>query len=460
MGTQSNIVNPFFDISDNDDCLRFHVFSVPHNPTHSDFSCCAFAQKARKLCWMLKSVGHEVYHYGNALSVDKEHPEKGVFCDEHIDVTTEEMLMEAYPNCKRDLGHVDYTDIENAKAVQDLNSLYTLNTFYSVKSRYKEGDYFCSVVPTIQKELYQRLVGLPVFHIETGVGYMGSYLPYRIFESPAIRSWHYGYFASNFERYNKLDEEAKKSYSFDPNTHIAVYDVPKLDAVVPNSFYVSDFDFRLKKKNYFLYLGRVIAQKGLKQAVEICNRLGVKLVVAGPGDFEAATGMKPGKNIEIVGPVGPEKRRDLLSYALAVFCISDYWEPFGGVNIEAMLSATPPIGSDHGGFIHSIRSGYNGYRLSMNVVEEGEWACRNLDKIDPFNLRDYGLRFSNEQIALRYNDYFQNLTRSIRAEGDLLSVTNPCRDNLDWLDYDREIDWPDGWMLPVDVENGERSDFV
>ena len=447
---KNNIVNPFFDIPDDHKRLTFHVFSVPHNPTHSDFSCCAFAQKARKLCWMLKSVGHTVYHYGNERSIDTEYPERGVISDEHINVTTEEMLMEAYPKCREELGHVDYTNPENPDAIKYMNDQYNLNTAYQVKKRLKPDDYLCYVVPTIQKELYQTLVGLPVHHIESGIGYMGAYLPYRIFESPAIRSWHYGYYASNFDSYSKLSEEEKKGYPYDPNTHIPVYSVPQLDAVIPNSFYVDDFDFRLKKDDYFLYLGRVIAQKGIKKAVEICNRLGAKLVIAGPGDFEEATGMKPGKNIEIVGPVGPEKRRELLSRAKALLCISDYWEPFGGVNIEAMLSGTPPIASDNGGFIQSIRSGHNGYRLGMNQVEQGVWACENLDSIDPFVLRDFGLRFSNEQIALRYNEYFQSLTQVIGHDGNFYKVEKPDRDNLDWLDYDRKIEWVDGWMTPVD----------
>ena len=115
-----------------------------------------------------------------------------------------------------------------------------------------------------------------------------------------------------------------------------------------------------------------------------------------------------------------------------------------------MLSGTPPIASDNGGFIQSIRSGYNGYRLGMNQVEQGVWACENLDSIDPFVLRDFGLRFSNEQIALRYNEYFQSLTQVIGHDGNFYKVEKPDRDNLDWLDYDRKVEWPDGWMTPVD----------
>ena len=443
--------NPFFSPLEKHTPLTFHVFSVPHNPTHAEFSCCAFAQKARKLCWMLKSVGHTVYHYGNELS--------NVFCDEHINVTTEEMLLEAYPECWEQRGHVDYTNPKNPDAIKYMNDQYTLNTAYQVKKRHKPRDFFCYVVSGLQRELYQNLVKLPVQHVESGIGYYTeAYLPYRIFESPEIRSWHYGYFANNFDRYDALNEEQKQGYPFDPNTHIPVYQVPKLDAVIPNSFYVDEFDFRLEKDDYFLYLGRVINQKGVKKAVEICNRLDAKLVVAGPSDFEEATGMKPGKNVEIVGPVAPEERRDLLSRARALLCPTDYWEPFGGVSIEAMLSGTPPIASNNGGFIHSIRSGWNGYRVSMNEVEQGVWACESLDKIDPYVLRDFGLRFSNEQIALRYNEYFQNLTRAIDNNGDLDGVENPNRENLDWVDYDRKVEWLDGWMTPVD--GGEATDAI
>ena len=431
--------------------LTFHVFGVPHNPSHIDFSCCAFAQKARKLCWMLKSLGHKVYYYGNALS--------DVVCDEHIIVTSEQDLMDAYPNFKAELGHVDYADSENAEAAHYVNEKYSLITAYEAKKRHKAGDFFCYVVPTIQRELFQAVAELPVHHIETGVGYMGAYLPYRVFESPGIQAWHYGYYTSNFDSYSKLSEEEKESYHFDRNTHRATYEIPEFDAVIPNSFDVGFFDFRTKKEDYLLYLGRVIAQKGVHKAVKIAERLGKTLIVAGPGDFEKEMGMSVPKHVEIVGPVNPEQRRDWLSKALALICISDYWEPFGGVHIEAMLSGTVPVASNNGGFTHTIRSGWNGYRVGLNQVEQGVWACKNLDRIDPYVLRDFGLRFSNEQIALRYDEYFQSLTSVIQHNGNSMDIENLDRDNLDWLDYDRKIEWPDGWMTPVDLEAENVKDL-
>lgn len=443
------IENPFFSKPSDHKPLTFDIFSVSRTPTHPDFSCDAFAQKTGKLSWMLKSVGHKTRHYGNEMS--------DVVCDEHITVTSKEQLLEAYPDHVESKGHVDFLSNENRDAVRHLDEMYTLNTAYEVRKRCEPGDNFCYVVPTLQHELANKLMDLPVNHVETGVGYMGSYLPYRVFESPGIQAWHYGYWVSNFDRYNKLSEEEKKSYRFSANTHQPTYDPPKLDCVIPNSFYVSDFDFRIKKDNYLLYLGRIIPMKGIVKAVKIAKKLGLKLVVAGPGDFEKELKMKVPKHVEIVGPVGPEKRRGLLSNAMALLCITDYWEPFGGVHIEAMLSGTPPIASDNGGFVHTIRSGWNGYRLNMNQIEQGVWACKNLDKIDPYVLRDFGLRFSNEQIALRYYEYFDSLTKLIQHNGDMLEIENPNRDNLDWLDYDRKIEWPDGWMVPVDDRKGEKD---
>jgi len=441
-------VNPFFEPAPDQEKLRFHVFGVPHTPTHSDFSACAFAQKTRFLCWGLKSVGHEVYHYGNELSVDKENPERGVICDEHISVTTEAQLMEAYPNCREDRGVIDYLNPEYPDNVAYLNEMFSLNTAHEVKKRHQAGDNFCYLIPP--HALYSRVVSLPVHHVEAGIGYLSKpFLPYKIFDSQGIQAWHYGAFASDWDYYDKLSEEGKKDYPYNPNNHIPAHSTPIFDAIIPCPVNVEDYDFRIKKDDYLLYLGRIHKEKGIDVAMKIAERVGKRLIVAGTGDFEKEFGKPPG-HVEVLGPVGVEERRDLISKALSVLTISQYWEPFNIVRIEAMLSGTVPITSDYGGFIDTVRSGYNGYRLNMNQVEEGVWACQNLDKIDPYNLRDFALRFSKEQNALRFNQYFQNLNRVRLHENDLFGIENSDRQDLDWIDFDRKIEWSAEWMQPVD----------
>ncbi|MDE0401690.1 MAG: glycosyltransferase [Candidatus Poribacteria bacterium] len=462
------IVNPFFTPPVDHKKLRFHVLSVPYNPSHEIFSADAFAQKSRKVCWMLKSTGHEVFHYGNELSIDKENPEKGVICDEHISVTTESELMDAYPNCKEERGYVEPFTTDKRRHFTKLNAFRTIQ---GLKNRVKYGDFICYIVPTLQRKIHDEVAMdlQSAYHIEISVGYFIAYLPYKIFESPAIRAAHYGYFSRNLYKYQKnLSDHQKKNYTFTGYTHLHYQNLPKMDAVIPYSFYRHEYDFRVKKDDYLLYLGRIIPRKGVAKAVEIAKRLGKKLVVAGPGDFERDFG-KPSKHVELVGPVGIEARRELLSKASALIALPDYWEPFGAIQLEAMASGTPPIVPDNGAFPHYVRSGYNGFRLNMNQVEQGVWACKNLQKLDPYNLRDFALRFSNEQNALRYDAYFQDFERFVSANGphfgitniyspnfglenlyrDNLEIENPYRDNLDWLDLDRKIEWPEGWMQPV-----------
>ena len=448
--------NPFFQLP-NKNPLTFHVFADPMTPCHIDACSKPFAGQSRHLCWMLKSLGHKVYHYGNELSIDKEHPERGVWCDEHISVTTEEQLMEANPNWRNHLGSY-YMSEGRDDEWKYLFSSYSLNAAYEAKKRYKPNDIFCWVNSERQIDLWNQLCKInDVRHVETGIGYFTSIAPYRIFASSQIQGWHYGYFANNFDRYKKLDKEDKASYKFNANTHIAKENIPDYDAVIPHAFDVKNFDFKLHKGDKILFLGRILLLKGLRTAIEIADRLQMTLVVAGPGDFEKALKMKPTqyKYVEFFGPANAEERRELLSDSAVMLCLSTYWEPCAQTQIEAMLSGTVPIGTNSGGFYQNIRSGYNGYRIGIDSVEQGIWAVENVDKIDPYNLRDFGLRYSREQIALQYNDYFQSLDSAIRHNDEVYSIQNPDRAKLDWVDYDRKIEWPEGWMTPMDTKKGE-----
>lgn len=442
------VENPFFELP-NENPLTCHVICLPNAPSNSFYSLSHFSQKVRHLCWMLKSTGNKVHYYGYE-SCD-------VACDEKVIVGDEDVLMEAYPRYKTEFGHIDINvQPDNPEGIEYLERMWSLKTAYELKRRYKKGDFFFWMLPMCgQRYLYDDLKDLPVQHIEPGIGYIGGFLPYKVFPSSYIRDFHYGSYHANDLWYKILGEESRKLRphgSHYQHTYIDWESQASLrDAVIPNACDRSLFDFRLKKKDQLLCLSRVLRGKGIAEAVEISERLGMKLIVAGPGDFEQAVGKKNGSNVEVLGAVGPDERRDLLSYSKAVLSLSHPHETFGLVAIEGLLSGTVPIVANSGGFLDTIRSGWNGYRVDYRNIEQGVRAVEAVDNIDPYVLRDAGLRFSMEQCALRHNTYLQNIDR------DLKGIKTAPLEELDCQYYDHKITWPDGWMDPVDKVSKKKG---
>ena len=395
---------------------RFHIIPVPHFPTTKEFSTCAYVQKARKLCLMLDGLGHEVYHYGNELSE--------VQATENVVVTTEQHLIETYGD------YANQIEVRSRALDDYLYKTFYLNTEYELRKRVKPDDFICYVLATYLKPLYESLQDLPVHHVESGIGYYYAYMPYKVFESAAARDFTYGVFQRNYDDYEKMSVEDKEQVNMHATVH---YSFPQWqDGIVPNSFDVEDFRFETEKDDYFLYVGRIIRHKGIEEAMRIADACGKKLLIAGQGDFEKEFGFKPWDNVEVLGPVGVEERKELMAKAKLGFCISHYPEPFCGTHIEFALSGTPVITSNFGVFMYTLKHGRTGYRI--NNFEQGIWAAKNIDKINPKDCREHGLKFSNENVALKYDEYFDSLLRYIKNGKSIYWFENPARTDLDWFD--------------------------
>ena len=109
------------------------------------------------------------------------------------------------------------------------------------------------------------------------------------------------------------------------------------DVVIPNYFDLKDFEFSAKKEDFFLFLGRVGAGKGVHIALQIVEAVGGRLVIAGPGslaDKQTRTDRPVSEYAELVGVVGPDERKQLMARAKATLAPSMFLEPFCGVQIE------------------------------------------------------------------------------------------------------------------------------
>ncbi len=135
--------------------------------------------------------------------------------------------------------------------------------------------------------------------------------------------------------------------------------------------------------------------------------------------------------MSFVGYADVEKRRRLLANARAVFVLSMYVEPFGGIAVEAMMSGTPVITSDWGAFTETVPHGLVGYRV--RTFGQMLWAARNIGNIKPSACRQWALaNYSCDRVALMYEEFFQNVVALYDGSKGWYNP-EPQRFDLDWL---------------------------
>ena len=246
--------------------------------------------------------------------------------------------------------------------------------------------------------------------IEPGIGYAeGHWANFKVFESYSI--YHAWCTLANVGRCNQQ-----------------WYDI-----VIPNYFDLSEFEYSDKKEDYFLYLGRVYDGKGLNIAIQATEAIGAKLKVAGQlADHYAEEGYKWPSHVEFMGYAGLEKRKELMKGAIASFLPSMYVEPFGGVQIENLLSGTPTITTDWGAFSENNIEGVTGYRCrSFEDFVVAATNCKN-GKIKSKDCRIHGEKFSLENIAPKYEKFFTDVTNIYDNKG-WYTIMHPSLYTDKWL---------------------------
>jgi glycosyltransferase involved in cell wall biosynthesis len=340
--------------------MRFHVVALPHTQTTKDFANCAYTEKVRRFCNMMKGLGHTVYLYAgeeNEAAVDELIP-----C---ITETQRRIVVGKKPYVEAPFDYkLPHWEKFNNRAIKE------------IRKRIQDQDFICLIAGATHKPIAEAFKSH--ISVEFGVGYSGIFSDYKVFESYA---WMHAVYA-------QFKNAAQVDGAF-------------FDAVIPGYLDPDMFPLGKGDGDYYLYIGRMIPRKGVEVAAHICKTIGARLIMAGPGNYIPNYG-------EYIGPVDAEKRSELMGGAIATFVPTLYLEPFGNVNIESQACGTPVITTDWGAFTETVVQGVTGYRCRS--VEEFILATQNVKNLDRAAIRKRAVEtYGVDVIAKQYEYYFQRL---------------------------------------------------
>lgn len=200
-------------------------------------------------------------------------------------------------------------------------------------------------------------------------------------------------------------------------------DAPDLQyaATAYNGIDVSEFKFCEKSEDYLFCAGRIVPEKGFKEAIKVAQRTGNRLLIAGPVDpthqgyFDQY--IKPHLNDKILY-LGYIDRTDLVKYyqkAKAFLTPVQWEEPFGLTSIEAMACGTPVISLRRGAALEIVQDDKTGY--IVDSIGEMIEAVKKIERIKRRDCREHvQTHFSHDNMVDAYETTFDRIIREHRRK--------------------------------------------
>jgi len=311
-----------------------HILSNPYGPVNLNNRSDPFSVAAVKFIKYMTSYGWDCVHYS---VVGADVPCETIQC---LDVITDD----------KDLNVSSYNLTAGQAIHRRKSSGDMIVCFHGIENRGA-----CDLNPDLRA-------------VEPSIGYDSTavFAPYRAFVSYAQMHMYYG-------------------------TRGMLMTPSWFDTVIYNAIDSTEFDFNQNKDDYFLCFGRIISTKGIDLAIQATEATGSRLIIAGSGSLKDLGYTTTPKHVEVLGIQNAEQRRQLMSRARAIMGLTYYVEPFGNMVVEGLMSGTPAITTDWGGFTETVQEGITGFRCRefQDVVR----AIENIDNIDPLSCRSWA--FSN-----------------------------------------------------------------
>ena len=194
-------------------------------------------------------------------------------------------------------------------------------------------------------------------------------------------------------------------------------------ATIHHGLPLESMPFSSEAGDYLAFVGRITAEKGIREAIELSRTTGIRLKVAAKVISasehahydEVVQPAIDADEIDYLGEVGARERDPLFAGALATVMLGDWPEPFGLVAIESMATGTPVIARRAGALTETIEHGVTGFLV--DDVDEAVFAMDKVAELDRRAIRERALeRFSPQRMADEYEvAYRQVLTSQASA---------------------------------------------
>jgi glycosyltransferase involved in cell wall biosynthesis len=191
--------------------------------------------------------------------------------------------------------------------------------------------------------------------------------------------------------------------------------------IIHNGLTLERAPFLEQPGDAFCFVGRVDAEKGIIEAIDIALRAGRRLRIAAKvgnlarqrdyyeNVFRPAL-QRAGRSIEYLGEIQPAERDQLFAESYATLMPGAWPEPFGLVSIESLACGTPVLARRVGALPEIIREGVDGF-FGDDAVAMAFFADR-LGTLDRREIRERVIeRFSAARMTDRYEELYTRMVQ-------------------------------------------------
>ncbi len=197
-------------------------------------------------------------------------------------------------------------------------------------------------------------------------------------------------------------------------------------SVVHNGLRLTEMPFGSKRTDALAFVGRVVPEKGIVEAIEIAQATGRPLRIAakaGPTSVEREyfeNVFRPalkaaGSSVEYLGELAQPDRDQLIAQSYATVMPGSWPEPFGLVLIESLACGTPVIARRIGALPEILRDGVDGF--FGDDLKAMAFMVDRVGDLDRRAIRDSVLdRFSVERMTDRYEAVYRAMLEAPAAD--------------------------------------------